>query len=152
MSLKYIPGNILETNDQVLAHGVACANIEDMSTGLAKQLNEKWPDSFKRFKKKRRSNSFKPGDVIVDWENVPAIAYLATQPDLYHANETLINKSLRSFRKILELKKVKTCSLPKISCGYGKLEWNDVKRTFEERLGNSEIEFSVYEKFNISES
>ena len=152
MSLKYISGDILESKTEVLAHGVAYLDIEDMGTGLARQINRKWPDSFRRFKKQRRSNSFKLGEVIVDWENTPAIAYLATQPNLYNADEKHVNHSLRNFRKVLEKKGVKTCSIPKIGCGYGKLEWDAVKNIIERRLGSSDIEFSVYEAFNSSES
>jgi len=145
MSVKYTNGNILETEAEVLAHGVAGHQIEDMGTGLAKQINERWPDSYSRFKKARRSNSFRPGEVIIDWENSPAIAYLATQENLQNAETPYVNRSLRQLRMQLEKEGTETCAIPKIGCGYGKLEWDTIKCLIEEKLGPSNVSFTVFE-------
>lgn len=145
--VQYVDGDCLYALTDVIAHGVAEGEIEDMGTGIAKEINRRWPESFKRFKKIRRSRSFKLGDVIIDTENVPAIAYLATQEDLYRAQQPAVNKSLRTLDKELKKHLYFSCSLPKLGCGYGKLEWHHIKPIIDERLGGSTIQYNVYETF-----
>lgn len=152
MPIYSVNGSILETKAQVIAHGVAAWDIEDMKTGLAKKINQAWPDSFSRFKKIRRSNSFKPGEVIIDEKNNPLIAYLATQANLYHAALKYVNQSLRALRKELEDKGIKSCAIPKIGCGYGKLPWNRVRPVIERRLKDSDIDFLLYDHYRLTTS
>jgi O-acetyl-ADP-ribose deacetylase (regulator of RNase III) len=148
MTVRFLEGDMLQAKTDVLAHGVAAHTIEDMGTGIAKAINERWPGSFREFKKLRRSQGFKPGEAIVCNGTTPAIAYLATQPDLYHAEVRFVRKSLRALDKALEAKGHTSCSLPKIGCGYGKLDWEEVKGVIQERLGDSKINYSVYENFS----
>ena len=140
--------DILETDAQVIAHGVAEKNIEDMATGLAYMINQKFPESFKEFKKKRMARSFKLGDVIICDNTEPAFAYLATQQDLYTAKLSAINKALRNLDKQLIKQGYSTCAISKIGCGYGKQKWEDVKEIFHSRLGQSQVTYFVYVGFN----
>ena len=144
--VNYIKGDLMNTACDVIAHGVAARDEEDMGTGLAKYTREKWPESFERFKKMRRSLPFNEGNVIIDHENAPAIAYLATQPDLTHAELRYVNSSLHELRSQLEDGHYTSCALPKIGCGYGRLQWEDVKDLIERRLSDSFVRCVVYEK------
>lgn len=140
--------DILETDAQVIAHGVAEKNIEDMATGLAYLINQKFPESFKEFKKKRMARSFKLGDAIICNNTEPAVAYLATQQDLYTAKLSAINKALRNLDKQMIKQGYSTCAIPKIGCGYGKQKWEDVKEIFHSRLSQSQVIYFVYIGFN----
>ncbi len=146
MAIEYCLGDALESDAEVLAHGVAAGNVEDMGTGIAKQIKIKWPETFSRFKKLRR-NGFDLGGVILDAENTPKIAYLGTQENLYNAELSYVNGSLRKLRNLLEKKGVKTCAIPKIGCGYGKLQWDEVKKIMKDRLSESPVMFKVYEEY-----
>ncbi len=143
-----INSDILETDAQVIAHGVAEKNIEDMATGLAYLINQKFPESFKELKKKRMARSFKLGDVIICDNTEPAVAYLATQQDLYTAKLSAINKALRNLDKQMIKQGYSTCAIPKIGCGYGKQKWEDVKEIFHSRLSQSQVTYFVYVGFN----
>ncbi|MFH1500546.1 MAG: macro domain-containing protein [archaeon] len=144
MPIKYQTGDLLLTHADVIAHGVAAYGIEDMATGVAKQLNEAMPESYKEFKKLRRKG-FKPGEVVLCTNTFPYVAYLATQPDLYHAELPFVNHALRGLRKLLEKEGMDSCALPKIGCGYGKLDWGKVQPIIEERLSDSSVEFTIYD-------
>jgi O-acetyl-ADP-ribose deacetylase (regulator of RNase III) len=147
MSIEYIEGDILLTDAEVLAHGVAKQFIENMQTGLASDIWKKWPSSFQRFKKIRRSRRFNMGDVILDDENFPGIAYLATQPNLQYAELIAVRNSLKTLKNLLEAENINSCALPKIGCGYGALEWGDVRPIIDETLTESSVLFTVYEKY-----
>ena len=143
MVLRDVEGNLLDLQIEVIGHGVACAKIEDMKTGLSDQIRKKWPDSYERFKKLRKIHSYKGGEVILDEENTPQIAYLATQENLMYADYTFLNRSLRALDKLLIEKEIKACALPHIGCGYGKLEWEQVKQVISERLSESPIDYLI---------
>ncbi len=140
--------DILDSDAQIIAHGVAEKNIEDMATGLAYLINQKFPESFKEFKRKRMARSFKLGDVILCGNTTPTIAYLATQQDLYIAKLSAINKALRNLDKQLIKQGYSTCAIPKIGCGYGKQKWEEVKEIFQLRLSQSPVTYFVYVGFN----
>jgi len=148
MTIRYVEGDILTTNAEVLAHGVACGGMEDMGTGLAKSINQTWPESFREFKKYRRSHGFKPGEIIVCENTMPSIAYLATQPDLYRAKLSFLRQALRNLRKYLEESGVKSCAIPKIGCGYGKLPWEDVEPIILEKFSDlNGLELQIYSNY-----
>lgn len=141
----YIQGDIFLSPEEVIAHGVAQQDIEDMGTGIAKDLRAIWPQSYECFKKFRRNHSFNTGEIFLDDSNNPMIAYLATQPDLYHAEIPYIRKSLRNLKKSMEKNYIFSCALPKIGCGYGKLQYEEIKPIIDEVFANSKQHIVVYE-------
>ena len=80
----------------------------------------------------------------------PGIIYIATQPDMYHAELTYLNKGLKRLKKVCESRGIKTVSLPKIGAGLDKLDWNsEVKPLLESILSDCETVFNVYEDYKI---
>ena len=99
-----------------------------------------------------RNAKFQAGDVFIGEisGSSPGIIYIATQPDMYHAELTYLNKGLKRLKKICASKGIKTVSLPKIGAGLGKLDWNnEVKPLLESILSDSETVFNVYEDYKI---
>jgi O-acetyl-ADP-ribose deacetylase (regulator of RNase III) len=133
-NILYAKGDLLESNVDLIAHGVAEGKKEDMGTGIAKQIKQYFPGSFKRFDEFRRNNKFAGGDVWVDELSIPAIAYIATQPDLIHAEIDYLEKGLKNLRDYIKENNVPSVGLPKIGCGYGKLDWKEVKPLIERYL------------------
>ncbi|WP_289415525.1 macro domain-containing protein [Bacteroides acidifaciens] len=75
----------------------------------------------------------------------PGITYIATQPDMYHAELTYLNKGLKRLKKMCESRGIKTVSLPKIGAGLGKLDWNsEVKPLLESILSDCETVFNAH--------
>lgn len=150
--IKYISGDILQSKDEYIAQGVAVGSQEGLGTGLAFKLSSQFPEIQKLFKKYTRNAKFQAGDVFIGEisGSSPGIIYIATQPDMYHAELTYLNKGLKRLKKICASKGIKTVSLPKIGAGLGKLDWNnEVKPLLESILSDSETVFNVYEDYKI---
>ncbi|WP_028896554.1 macro domain-containing protein [Prevotella sp. HUN102] len=150
--IKYVSGNILQSKDQYIAQGVATGSQEGLGTGLAFKLSSQFPEIQKLFKKYTRNTKFQAGDIFIGEikGRFPGIIYIATQPDMYHAELSFLNKGLKELKKICKSKGIKTVSLPKIGAGLGKLDWdNEVKPLLESILSDSETIFNVYEDYKI---
>jgi O-acetyl-ADP-ribose deacetylase (regulator of RNase III) len=148
--IKWVSGDILQTNSQYLAQGVAVGSQEGLGTGLAFKISSKWPDAQKEFKKFTRNNKFEGGDLFAarPGENRLGIIYIATQPDMYHATISFLNKGLKNLASYCLKNSVKSVSIPKIGAGLGKLDWEtEVKPLIIRHLESSDTMFFVYEEF-----
>lgn len=137
---------------EALTQGAAIGSQEGLGTGLAFKLSSKFPEIQKLFKKYTRNTKFQAGDVFIGEIKgfSPGIIYIATQPDMYHAEFTYLNKGLKRLKKVCESRGIKTVSLPKIGAGLGKLDWNsEVKPLLESILSDCETVFNVYEDYKI---
>lgn len=148
--VTFISGDILQSKEQFIAQGVAIGLQEGLGTGLALKISKMWPEQQKLFKKHARTQGFKSGDVFVakNMEGKPGIIYIATQPDMYHAELTYLNKGLKNLLKICDKNNIKSIALPKIGSGLGKLDWEkQVKPLLIAILENSKTQFIIYEAF-----
>ncbi len=150
--LKFVSGDILRTEAQYIAQGVAIGSQEGLGTGLAFKISRKWPTVQKQFKKHTRSNKFAGGDLfaVAPAPDHPGVLYLATQPDMYQASKTFLNRAVRNLAKYCEAQGIEAVALPKIGAGLGKLDWEaDVKPLLQQHLADSQTIFYVYEDFKL---
>lgn len=74
--------------------------------------------------------------------------YIATQPDMYHADLSYLNRGLKNLASYCIRNNIKSVSLPKIGAGLGKLGWeSDVKPVIIQHLEAPATEFYVFEDF-----
>jgi O-acetyl-ADP-ribose deacetylase (regulator of RNase III) len=150
--LKFVSGDILRASSSFIAQGVATGAQEGMGTGLALKISKKWPDAQKHFKQFVRSQGFEGGDlfVVAPAKTRPGIIYIATQPDMYHATRSFLNRGLRKLTRYCVKHKVESVALPKIGAGLGKLDWEDeVKPLLIKYLAELDTVFYIYEDFNL---
>lgn len=148
--IKWVSGDILQTNSQYLAQGVATSSQEGLGTGLALKISARWSDAQKEFKKFTRNNKFEGGDLfsVSPSKDRLGIIYLATQPDMYHAALPYLNRGLKNLAAYCFKNSVKSVSIPKIGAGLGKLDWEtEVKPLIVRHLESSDTMFFVYEEF-----
>lgn len=148
--IEFTSGDLLQSDAQFIAQGVAEGNQEGLGTGLALKISKRWPDVQTAFKKKARSGTFKGGKIWAcpPGDNRPGVVYLATQPDMYHATVSYLRKALRNLVKWAERENIESIGLPKIGAGLGKLSWqSDVKPLMQEHFADSACRFIVYEEF-----
>lgn len=150
--IKYISGDILQTECDYIAQGVATGLQEGLGTGLALKISKKFPIAQKQFKKHARSHKFGGGDIYLaqnELEEV-GIIYIATQPDMYHATIPFLTKGIRRLAKLADKKSLNSIAIPKIGAGLGKLDWSsEVKPLLERYLNDSTIHFVVYEDYKL---
>lgn len=152
--IHFISGDLLQTQADYIAQGVAEGNQEGLGTGLAFKISKTWPHVQSSFKKHARTGNFKGGDIWVfekEKECKYGFIYLATQPDMYHATLPFLRRSIRKLSKWCADNNIKSVGLPKIGAGLGKLSWeDDVKPLLIEHLANNSTDYFIYEEFNNS--
>jgi len=148
--IEFVSGDMLRSNSQYIAQGVAVGSQEGLGTGLARKISIKWPEAQKAFKKFTFSNKYEGGDLFVVSPNKdrPGIIYIATQPDMYHATLPFLNKGLRNLAVFCSKNHVLDVAIPKIGAGLGKLNWeSDVKPLMRKHLEKGDTVFHIYEDF-----
>ena len=148
--IEFTSGDLLQSEAQYIAQGVAEGNQEGLGTGLALKISKRWPEVQSAFKKYARSGSFRGGCLRAcePAGDRPGVIYLATQPDMYHATLSYLRKSLRRLVRWTANENVTSVSLPKIGAGLGKLSWDaEVKPLMIELLSQSECKFIIIEGF-----
>ena len=148
--IKSVSGDILRTNSEYLAHGVATGTQEGLGTGLALKISSQWPEVQKHFRQFTRGNKFEGGDlfVVAPSRNRPGVIYIATQPDIYHATTSFLNRGLRKLARHCVKHKIESVSLPRIGSGLGKLDWEtETKPLILKHLAELDTTFYLYEDF-----
>ena len=151
--IKEVEGDILLTNAQAIAHGVAPNDHFD--TGLAFSLRENYPAMAKDFRHFCKLRNPAPGEVWM-WGTVGNVRIfnLLTQEPAKTINghpgaATLqnVNHALKNLVKALKKENIKSLALPKLATGYGKLNWDDVLPLITEHLKSVGIPVYIYSTF-----
>ncbi len=149
-----VEGDILLTDAQVIAHGIA--PNDPMNQGLALSLHERYPAMHKDFHHWCHTAHPKHGEAWL-WGGADGIKIinLLTQEGGYGANknpgkatEANVNHALRALKKILIKEKFESVALPKLATGVGGLDWDQVYPLIKSQLGELEIPVYVYVVFH----
>ena len=143
-------GDILLSVAKAIAHGVA--PNDDFHQGLALQLRERMPALYKDFRHYCQTQHPKSGGL---WTWMCAdgryIINLFTQDGAYahgskpgHATLVHVNHVLHALRNFVQKEKVTSLALPRLACGVGGLNWDDVKPLIEKQLGDLDIPVYIY--------
>jgi O-acetyl-ADP-ribose deacetylase (regulator of RNase III) len=153
--IKEISGDILETNAEAIAHGVA--PFDHFNQGLAMSLKEEWPDMAQDFRQYCHQNNPKPGEAWL-W-SVPGekrIINLLTQeapegqkhsglPGKAHLS--YVRHSLKQLAEIIKEQQINSIAIPKLATGVGGLDWQVVKPLILEYLSDCGAEVQLYVDF-----
>ena len=156
--IREVEGDILLSQAQVIAHGIAPQDPFD--TGLALALRERWPSLVADYRHAAHSKAPQPGEIwcwsgVNDKGGVRSIVNLLTQDSLHagHAAKpgkaTLKNvgHALRELARYVTDEHIKSVALPRLATGVGGLEWQDVKPLIEKYLGELNADVIVYEVY-----
>ena len=143
-------GDILLSGAKAIAHGVA--PNDDFHQGLALQLRERMPALYKDFRHYCQTQHPKSGGL---WTWMCAdgryIVNLFTRDGAYahgskpgHATLVHVNHVLHALRNFVQKEKVTSLALPRLACGIGGLNWNEVKPLIEKQLDDLGIPVYAY--------
>jgi O-acetyl-ADP-ribose deacetylase (regulator of RNase III) len=154
-----VSGDILLTEAQAIAHGVAPA--DHFESGLALELREQWPSMVKDFRHYCHGTHTKTGDAWL-WAG-PAengnhgkiIINLMTQEAAENtrgnhpgpASASSVSHALKALRKIIEKEGIQSIALPRLATGVGQMDWAEVNSLIEQHLGDLNIPVLVYETY-----
>ncbi|MBH0187417.1 MAG: macro domain-containing protein [Nitrospira sp.] len=151
--LKVVAGDILLTQAEAVAHGVA--PNDSFASGLALSLREQWPAMYKDFRHYCQTVTPKPGGLWA-WAGVGGIRVVnlfTQEPASSHgakpgrARIENVNHCLKALSRVIKSENIKSVALPRLATGVGALEWKDVKPLIEQHLGHLSIPVYVYATF-----
>lgn len=153
--IKEISGDVLLTNAEAIAHGVA--PFDHFDSGLALSLREEWPAMFKDFKHYCNLQNPEPGSAWV-WAgaNGRRIINLMTQEPSkgqghngHPGSATLSNvgHALKELKKVIEKEGIKSVAIPRLATGVGRLKWEDVRPLIYQHLENAGAKVYIYTQY-----
>jgi O-acetyl-ADP-ribose deacetylase (regulator of RNase III) len=118
--IQNVRGDILQTPAEYIAQGAAIGSQEGLGTGLALKISQKWPLVQKKFKKYTHANRFQGGDIYVVPPSAsnPGVIYIATQPDMYHASLTYLNRGIKELAKYCSIMLLPAWLCPRLVRGW----------------------------------
>ena len=152
--IKHLSGDILHSNAQAIAHGVA--PNDNFASGLALSLRERWPAMYKDFRHYCHTQHPKSGELWA-WGGTGGVRIinLFTQEAAYghgakpgKATTEHVNHALRNLHKLVETEQFTSIALPRLATGVGGLSWDEVSPLIEHHLGELDIPVLVYTTFH----
>jgi len=151
--IKEVSGDILLSQAQAIAHGIA--PNEHFDRGLALALREKWPAMQKDFRHYAQQTHPKPGELWVWGGFGTRIINLLTQEGSFEkgahpgrASVANVNHCLKRLRHFVEVEKITSLALPKLATGVGGLEWSEVRPLIQQHLADLPINISLYTEYH----
>lgn len=148
--IKEVKGDILLTEAQAIAHGVA--PMDHFDRGLALELRKNYPSMAKDFRHYCKLTHPHAGGVWM-WGGVGGVRIfnLMTQEPAPNHNAhpgaaTLhnVDHALKELVEMIKEENITSLAIPKLATGYGRLEWEDVKEVIHKRLGDLKIPIYIY--------
>ena len=160
--IREVEGDILLSEADVIAHGVATHDPFD--SGLALALRERFPSMVKDYRVVTRSRAPSTGEIWA-WRGVTedgstrGIINLLTQGMQSQAKAARplkarledVNHALRALASHVQDEGVTSLALPRLATGVGALDWADVKPLIEQHLGGLGIPVLIYETYRKGE-
>ena len=152
--IRYVTGNILESNAQALINTVNTMGV--MGKGIALQFKKAYPGNFNAYRNACKQGNIAVGKLFVTKGNnnnlnsgEKIIINFPTKNDWRKPSEyCFIEQGLDDLFRIIEKHNIKSIAFPPIGAGNGGLEWEKVKKILEEKLSTLNIDIFVYEPTN----
>ncbi len=156
--IREVEGDILLSDAQVIAHGIATADPFD--SGLALALRERFPSMVKDYRHATHAKQPDTGEIwawggVNEDGSVRGIVNLLTQGMQSQAKSARpvkakledVNRALRELAKRVQSDGIKSVALPRLATGVGGLDWAEVKPLIQQHLGGLGIPVVVYEVY-----
>lgn len=155
--LKEVSGDILLSNAQAIAHGVAPA--DHFNQGLALSLREQYPAMAKDFRHYCQVSHPKAGEIWAwagaDGKRIVNLMVQEEAPSKQSrpgkATTHTVNLALRNLRTLIEDEGIQSVALPRLATGVGGLDWEEVQPLIENHLGDLSIPVYLYTTFSAGE-
>lgn len=150
MKIKFVDGNLLESDAQALVNTVNCIGV--MGKGIALQFKKQFPDMYKAYNKACDNEEIKLGRMWVYPTNLyPGIStFIINFPTKDHWRNSSkiewIEKGLQHLIYTIAENEIYNIAIPALGCGNGDLDWKTVKKLMKDRLRpiQHEVDIIVY--------
>lgn len=147
--IKYMTGDLLEDDAQVLVNTVNCVGV--MGRGIALQFKKKFPENFKAYEQACKANLVVPGRMFVfAITDMFEPRYIVNFPTKRHWRENSriedIESGLDDLVRFVTNNKIKSIAIPPIGSGLGRLNWSVVKNKIEQAfIDLTNVEVRIYQ-------
>lgn len=147
--IKYITGNILDSNAQALVNTVNTMGV--MGKGIALQFKKAYPNNYKAYEKASKNQEVKVGEMFVTLDSNTTtgeriIINFPTKTSWKKPSEyQYIEAGLESLKEVIKDRQITSIAIPPLGAGNGGLNWEKVKKIIEQKLGHLDISIYVYE-------
>lgn len=147
--IKYVSGNIFDSEAKVLVNPVNCDGV--MGAGLALQFKKRYPESFEIYRQACLNQQVAIGAKLLitqdEYQGVPiTIVHFPTKNDWRKVSKMeYIETGLQKLKEEIIAQQWQSIAIPKIGCGIGSLEWRAVKYKIKAILSDLDANIFVYE-------
>ena len=132
-------GDLLKENVQAYVNTVNCVGI--MGKGIALQFKLKYPENYKLYKRACDKKEVQIGKMfITEISDMFGAKYIINFPTKKHwkgkSKIEYIEKGLDDLIYQIEKLNIKSIVIPPLGCGFGGLNWNDVRPLIEQKLSS----------------
>lgn len=141
--IEYIEGDIFESPAQVIVNTVNTVGV--MGKGLALSFKQRYPKMFERYKVACEKKQLTIGKLMLFYEPDHWLLLFPTKENWRNPSKLeYIEKGLMKFVATYADKNITSIAFPRLGCGNGELDWNEVKPLMERYLKNLPIDVYIY--------
>lgn len=141
--IQYVEGNIFDSPAQVIVNTVNTVGV--MGKGLALSFKQRYPDMFERYKKACEKRQLAIGKLMLFYEPDHWLLLFPTKENWRNPSKLeYIEKGLLKFVDTYADKNIVSIAFPRLGCGNGELDWNDVRPLMEKYLKPLPIDVYIY--------
>ena len=147
--ITYKTGDVLAESAEALVNTVNCVGV--MGRGVALQFKRAFPDNFKAYAARCKSDQMQPGHVFVfDTGSIVPPRYIINFPTKRHwrgkSRIEDIESGLESLAQEVRLRGIRSIAIPPLGSGLGGLHWPSVRRRMEVVLSAlDDVEIVIFE-------
>ncbi len=143
--IKYIEGDIFSSPAQVIVNTVNTVGV--MGKGIALEFKNRYPHMFEIYKRVCEKRQLSIGKLMLVYEPDHWILLFPTKQNWrYPSKLEYIESGLIKFTQTYVEKNISSIAFPKLGCGNGELEWDQVKALMEKYLKPLPIDIYIYLK------
>jgi O-acetyl-ADP-ribose deacetylase (regulator of RNase III) len=141
--LIYRQTDLLESKAQTLVNPVNCVGV--MGKGLAKEFRDREPEMFAGYKSLCEKKLLVPGQLWL-WHGATSLILNFSTKQHWRNPSKLewIEAGLEEFARRYQELGITEISFPRLGCGHGRLQWDDVRPLMEKHLGNLPIQIYIH--------
>lgn len=141
--LKYVEGDLFSSPAQVLVNTVNTVGV--MGKGIALEFKKRYPEMFLQYKEKCDKHKLVIGKLMLWYEPDHWLLQFPTKEHWRNPSKLeYIEKGLMAFVRKYADYNISSIAFPKLGCGNGELDWNEVKPLMEKYLKDLPIDVYIY--------
>ncbi|MDC7229728.1 MAG: macro domain-containing protein [Sphaerochaetaceae bacterium] len=143
--IKYLEGDLFKSPAQVIVNTVNTVGV--MGKGIALEYKKRYPEMFDAYKKNCDKNRLKIGKLMLWYAPDHWILLFPTKEHWRRPSKLdYIEAGLMKFADTYADKHILSIAFPRLGCGNGELNWEDVRPLMEKYLKPLPIDVYIYLK------